>query len=282
MGHSKKKLFKMVETMPAFPQSIHRILQLTSDINCAPKDLVRVFDHDPVLTIHLLKLVNSPYFGLSNRVSSLKQAVVVVGINTLKNLALRISPLEILSHSARSHTPIDLQVNASLHHHATTTAIIARKLARHLKVPEKEVADYFVGGLLHDFGQLVFARCYPKRFQKAIQQAVQRDTPVTVMEKHYFGLDHTELGALMGEQWQLPDHLTACMRDHHTRDIAHPTTLHDCLFTANLLANRLVSQDLDDADALEFQAILPQSIRQSCGDTLSELSQIIGNPSDEV
>lgn len=279
MGNSKKKLIRMVDKIPAFPQSVHRILQLTSDVNCAPKDLVSVFDHDPILTFHLLKLVNAPYFGLSNTVSSIKQAVVFVGINTVKNLALRIAPLEVLPSETLTHKRPDLLVNAQLRH-AMTTAVIARRLARRMGVTEGEVADYFVAGLLHDFGQLVFARCRPRRFQHVLKQSEKKGIPLLEMEKRVFGMDHTELGAYLGEKWLLPKGFTACMRDHHLLKSAHPSLLHDCIYTANLLASML-SSSYPYARGMKNEK-LPKTLIQHFGLTLPELLQTIGDVSEEV
>ena len=264
--------------MPAFPQSVYRVLQLTTDINCAPRDLVSVVEHDPVLTLHLLKLVNSPHFGLSREVLSIKQAVVYVGINTLKNLALRTVPLNVLPDPPLTGTPSDPLTNALLLH-ATSTAVIARRLARKMGVSEIGVADYFVAGLLHDFGQVVFACCQSKQFQRAVYYAEEKKVSLIRMEKHVFGWDHAELGAYLGEKWHLPKDLIACMRDHHTPNVQNPTLLHDCVYVANLLASKMDSGffggELRDEK-------LPESIVRHFGLTLPELRHAIGDISEEI
>ena len=71
-----EKLLRMVDKMPAFSNSVHRILTMANDINCAPKDLVEVIEYDPVLTMKILKLVNSAYFGLSSKITSIKQPII--------------------------------------------------------------------------------------------------------------------------------------------------------------------------------------------------------------
>ncbi|MFP6685117.1 MAG: HDOD domain-containing protein, partial [Polyangiaceae bacterium] len=73
------RISKMVTDMPAFPRSVQEVLALTSDINCAPRDLVRVIEHDPVLRGRMTRLVNSAYFGLSRRIDSVKEAVAYIG-----------------------------------------------------------------------------------------------------------------------------------------------------------------------------------------------------------
>lgn len=234
MGNSKKKLIKMVDRMPAFPQSVHLILQLTSNIDCDPRDLVRVVDHDPVLTLHLLKLVNSPYFGLSRKISSIKQAVVFVGINTMKNLALSVAPLGVLPKKTRS-TPL---VNTLLLH-SVATAVIARRIAKNQGISETQAADYFVAGLLHDFGKVVFARCLPKLFLRATKQALREKRSLLKVEKEIIGLDHTEIGALLGKKWRLPKKLAASMCDQTNWDTDKSSPIQRSVYTAHLIASTL-------------------------------------------
>lgn len=269
----------MADEIPAFPQSAYRILQLASDLNYSHKALVRIVEHDPVLTLRMLKLVNAPYFGLSHKVSSIKQAVVFIGMNTLKNLALTISPLEALSDGTLPSKPSGPLLTA-LQLHATTTAVFARRLARRMGVTEVEVADYFVAGMLHDFGIVVFSCCMPERFKEVLQRSAQEKTSFMAMEKEVFGLDHAELGAYMGEKWHLPAELIACMRDHHVRDVLHPTLLHDCVYTANLLAGRLASSYFGRVGQ---QKELPDSIARHFGTTkVTELLQVLGDVSEEI
>ena len=92
----QEKLATLVDDMPAFSSSVMRVMDLTADINCSPKELVEVIDHDPVMTMKILKLVNSAYFGLRSEVVSIKQGVVILGINTLKNLAITIAAVGML------------------------------------------------------------------------------------------------------------------------------------------------------------------------------------------
>ena len=81
---NREQVVEMVDKMPAFPESVQQVLELTGDINCSPRELVRVVEHDPVLTGRILKVVNSAYFGLSRSISSVKEALAFIGLNTLK------------------------------------------------------------------------------------------------------------------------------------------------------------------------------------------------------
>ena len=91
-----QKLAAAVDGMPAFPKSVQAILDLTRDVNCTPKDLVQVIDKDPVVTVKILKVVNSAYYSLPKQIASVNHAVVFLGFNTIKNLALGIAAIGML------------------------------------------------------------------------------------------------------------------------------------------------------------------------------------------
>ena len=78
--------------MPAFPSSVQKILELGGDINCPPKDLVVIIEKGPVMTMKILKVINSVYYSLPNKINSVAQSVVYLGINTVKSLAMPILP----------------------------------------------------------------------------------------------------------------------------------------------------------------------------------------------
>ena len=91
-----RKISDAVEKMPAFPKSVQKLLELTRDINCQPKQLVSVIETDPVMTVKILKVLNSAYYSLPNKITSVNRSVVYLGINTIKNLALSIAAIGVL------------------------------------------------------------------------------------------------------------------------------------------------------------------------------------------
>jgi HD-like signal output (HDOD) protein len=210
MDIMRQDLFEIVEKMPAFPQSVHRILELTSDIDSDPKVLVAVIQHDPILVMKILRLVNSPYFGLAQKISSINHAVVYIGINTVKNLALSSATLGVLPRTNAA----GFDTGAFLLH-SLGTAIIARILGKKLHVPEQEVFDYFVAGLLHDFGKIVLAHFMPGEFRLALEMARREGVRLYEAERAVLGTDHMQIGARLGEKWNLPPPVVSCLRNHH-------------------------------------------------------------------
>ncbi len=151
MPINEDQILEMVEKMPAFPQSVHRILALTSNVDCSPKELVAVIEHDPILTLKVLKLVNSAYFGLSKEIDSVNRAVVFVGINTIKNLAITVATTGSLPKTNRAG--INMK---DFWGHSLSVGVIAKLLASDRETAGSVLSSFFVAGLLHDLGKILF------------------------------------------------------------------------------------------------------------------------------
>ncbi|MBF0255974.1 MAG: HDOD domain-containing protein [Gammaproteobacteria bacterium] len=230
---TQAELLKMVERMPAFPQGVTRVLELTARADCSPKELVKVIEHDPVMTMKILKLVNSAFFGLARPINSINHGVVYVGINTIKNLALTIAAIGMLPQ--RNAAGFDM--NRFLMH-SLGVAGISKKLASILKVADKDAADYFIAGLLHDFGKVALAQYKPLEFRQALELAADGEMTLAAAEQQVMGLDHAEIGALLAENWTLPAQLADCIRHHHNPEAkVADAKMRDAVFAANLVVH---------------------------------------------
>jgi putative nucleotidyltransferase with HDIG domain len=225
----------MCDRMPAFPASVQKVISLTSDINSSPRDLVRVIDHDPVLTMKILKVANSAYFGLSRKVVSINHAVVYLGLNTVKHVALAIAAIGSL--------PTENEANFDMDDfllHSLTTAVLTRLLARPMKVAEVDAANFFVAGLLHDMGKVVFAQFRPSEFRQALELSRSTRTPLHQTEVQFIGHHHAEVGAVLCESWDFPADLVSAIRNHNEPcEEGSTDDIRQCLFMGNLLAHRL-------------------------------------------
>lgn len=231
----QEQLSALVEEMPAFSGSVMRVMELTSDINCSPKELVQVIDHDPVMTMKILKLVNSAYFGLRNEIVSIKQGVVILGINTVKNLAVTIAAVGMLPRQT-----IEGFDSQEFLLHSLGTATLARILSQEIGVPAREATDYFVAGLLHDFGKIMLVQFKPEEMQSALQRAREEEIELYLAEKDIFGFDHSEAGGALAEKWGLPAELVLSIREHHEpKSTEADLPMRDCVLAANQLSKKL-------------------------------------------
>jgi len=206
-----RRLTQAVENMPAFPKSVQKILELTRNLDCEPKQLVQVIEKDPVMTVKILRVINSAYYSLPSKITSVNHSVVFLGFNTVKNLALSIASVGILP----KYNAAGLDIQHYLLH-SLTTAGIAKSLGS--KLAGTDPMDCYIAGLLHDFGKVVFAQFMPDEFNLAMQKSSIENISLHVAEKQMIGVDHTVVGSMLAEKWQFPRALIDCIRDHHSTD----------------------------------------------------------------
>lgn len=226
-----QKLAAAVEAMPAFPKSVQRILELTRDVNSTPKDLVDVIDKDPVVTVKILKVVNSAYYSLPKQITSIGHAVVYLGFNTIKNLALSIAAIGMLPKDSASGFDVQKYLL-----HSLATASIAKLLASRVK--DADPMDCFIAGLLHDFGKVVFAQLMPNEFRVALEKSKENNLSLHAALQETIGADHVLVGAMLVEKWRFAPHLIETIRYQHTGDF-RDTDMIACVFAANQISKKL-------------------------------------------
>jgi putative nucleotidyltransferase with HDIG domain len=230
-----KKITMAVERMPAFPKSVQKILELTRNLDVQPKDLVQVIEKDPVMTVKILRVLNSAYYSLPNKITSMNHSVVYLGFNTIKNLALSIASVGILP----KQNPAGFDIQQYLLH-SLTTAGIAKVLCGRLSGIDP--MDCYIAGLLHDFGKVVFAQFLPNDFNQAMRKSFRENISLHVAEKQVIGVDHTVVGSMLAEKWQFPKALVDCIRNHHTPD-SEDSAMWATVYAANQISKKMAFGD---------------------------------------
>ena len=251
--------------MPAFPKSVQKILELTRDVDCSAKDLIQIIDKDPVVTIKVLRVVNSAYYSLPKQITSINHAVVFLGFNTIKNLALSIAAIGMLP--ASNAAGFDVQQYLL---HSLSTAGIAKQLA--LRLDDADPMDCFIAGLLHDFGKVVLAQFMPAEFQKALEICRWNESSLHLALREVIGTDHAVVGAMLVEKWRFPLELIetiGCQYGPQLKD----TAMIACVFAANQISKKL-EFGFGGNPCVEP---LPPIIAQRLGATLDELIVSLGD-----
>jgi len=262
-----EKLIVLVEKMPAFPKSVQQVVQLTSDINASAKDIVRVIECDPVMTVKILKSINSSFYGLPQKVTSVQRAVVYIGLNTIKNIALGVAAMGILNANNKANFNTS---NFLLH--SLTTAAISKMLAERIGLSAIESSDCFVAGLLHDFGKVVFAEFMPDEFKLALEKSKEQQLPLHQTELEFIGLSHTQAGKILAEKWELSETLIDAIAHHHDLGPSQ-NALRDCVFAANQISKHMQFGDSGNPLIEDF----PESIVARFGLNLTTLCDALGN-----
>ncbi|MCX7242035.1 MAG: HDOD domain-containing protein [Burkholderiales bacterium] len=226
-----QKLTAAVDAMPAFPKSVQRILELTRDVNSTPKDLVEVIDKDPVVTVKILKVVNSAYYSLPKQITSVGHAVVYLGFNTIKNLALGIAAIGMLP----KDNPSGFDIQQYLIH-SLATAGLAKQLAT--RMGGIDPMDCFIAGLLHDFGKVVFAQSMPKEFRVALDISKSNGSSLHAALQQSIGADHAVVGAVLVEKWHFAPDLIETIGHLNVADLKD-TPMIACVFGANQICKKL-------------------------------------------
>jgi len=268
-----QQLLDAVELMPELPKSVREVLRLSNDATTSQKELVDVIKRDPVFTLKMLRLVNSPYFGLSREITSINHASVYLGLNTLKNVAVGLGVVGIVPH----FNPAGLEMGA-FWLHSLAVASGTRMLGAMLGVSRDEAADYFAAGLLHDVGKVVMALHAPEQFSKVREIAIETDGVLSRMEMEHMGMTHSEIGGLLAEKWNLPKGLKDALQFHHTPLEGKPSQLVDCVFVADQIAKKLAFGSAGDYTVLE----LPQPIQDRFSLDLNGLIKEMGSLDEEV
>lgn len=260
-----QKLAAAVDGMPAFPKSVQRILELTRDVNSTPKELVEVIDKDPVVTVKILKVVNSAYYSLPKQVTSIAHAVAFLGFNTIKNLALSIAAIGMLPKDNESGFDVQQYLL-----HSLATAGIAKQLAAKLR--DADAMDCFIGGLLHDFGKVVFAQFMPNEFRAALAAAQADGSSLHAALQTTIGADHCVVGAMLVEKWRFAPNLVEAIRHQHVSDLKD-TDMVACVFGANQIAKKLKFGFGGNPVIDEF----PPMVQKRLGGTMDEVIAAMGD-----
>jgi len=227
----QQQLLDFVDKMPAFPNSVQRLVQMTTDINVDSKAIVQVIESDPVMTVKILKVINSPFYGLLQKISSVQRAVVHIGVNTIKNIALSVAAIGALP----KHNRAGFDSQAFLLH-SVGTAIICKLLTERLQVPVAQHSDYFVAGLLHDFGKIILAEFAPEAYQQVLQDCHAQQCALHELEIAALGIDHSDVGRMLAEHWAFDQSLIDAINHHHNQHA--DTDLSICLFAADQICKQ--------------------------------------------
>ena len=151
-----RKIRNFVKRMPSLSTTVSKVLEICSRPDTVPNDLNKVISLDPVLTGQVLKLINSAYYSLTNKVTSLTRAIIMLGLNTVKNLVLVTAIIRSVGQTKKSKVlPIK-----KFWAHSIGVGVAAKLFAAALDVSIGEREEYFVAGLLHDLGKLPFGDEY--------------------------------------------------------------------------------------------------------------------------
>jgi len=205
-----------IDRMPSLSTTVTKVLEVCNHPNASPNDLNRVISLDPVLTGQVLKLINSAYYSLPNQITSLTRAIIMLGLNTVKNLALSTAVLGTIGKEESFQClPMD-----PFWTHSICVGVTAKTMAIHKGVEPAFREEFFVAGLLHDLGKIPLNNCFTHEYQQSLDLAKLEQGALYRSESMMMGITHGEVGNLIAEKWQLTGALAEVLCYHHAPEKA--------------------------------------------------------------
>ena len=234
--------------LPTLPQVVAKINALVDDPDVGVREIGAAVGEDAPIAAKVLKIANSAYFGLREKVVSTEHATAVLGIRMLRTVAMQASVISQFEHlRANEDFSLEQQWKHSILTGQVCAALAARCRARIGLAPE----EFQVVGLLHDIGKILLLEGKGDEFLEVAREARRGGVPQHSVEEQAFGFHHGHVGALVAQSWGLPKPVTEAIQFHHgPREalVSDPTVALVAL--VNLLAHQVEHGDLDAARAV--------------------------------
>jgi len=256
MSKSLKNYIKKIDKLPTIPAVAYEILNLVGDDSVSVSKIESVVENDPAISGKILSVANSAFFGSKQAIKTLDNAIMRIGLNNVKNIALGISIMTVFD-EGKGPKVLDYQ---RIFNHSVSVGFIAKRLSDELKLGTSD--EIFINGILHDVGFLVLSRYFADNY-KEVLEGVKNGQTLLEAEKNVLEFDHADMGAWLANQWQLPNNIKDTIEFHHSpshakRSLKHVSVTHiaDYISTKNILS----PVELDpgyplDAAALEVLGI---------------------------
>jgi putative nucleotidyltransferase with HDIG domain len=211
-------MYEKIESLPTLPIVIEKLNNVIYNPQTSAKEVAKILSTDPALSTKILRIVNSAFYGLPNRITSITHAIIMLGFNSVKNIALSSSVIEFFKKEGGN-----LQLLQEIWKHSIGVAVSAKVLAKF--TGQVILEEFFLCGLLHDIGKIVFCAYEPDKFTTFCNELLASNSSALEIEKSIFGADHQEVGNMLFEKWNMPKILKEIASYHHFPLLAPEYTL---------------------------------------------------------
>jgi putative nucleotidyltransferase with HDIG domain len=233
-----KELVAQVKNLPPVSHAALKLVGLLDQAAVSNEDVVQVLKFDSVLTAKLLRACNSPYYGFDEPVSSVEQAVLILGHQQILHIVLSIAFGGAMSTALPGYSAESKDLWA----HSLTTAMAADRIARTNTAMDIEPSVAFTAGLLHDIGKLALNHVLTAEVQEQIRSRISTGSVSRIeAEKAVIGTDHGEVGAYLLETWRLPEEIVEATANHHRPTLKPKLRLSAPIHVANIVAHMIGS-----------------------------------------
>lgn len=201
-----------VTALPTIPKVLNKLLAVIENPRVSLNEISNFIAGDPALTTKVLRMVNSPVYGFPGRISSVNQAVILLGLTVVKGLLLGVSVFDLMQ-----------KTMTGLWEHSIGCAIFSRIIA--IKKGHRDPDELSVDGLLHDIGKVFLVLQFPDEYQQALAESRRDSLTIYSSEKNRFNTTHSSVGSLMARKWRFPASLIDVIEYHHKPQLTKNTPL---------------------------------------------------------
>lgn len=227
---TKERLLSRVEHLPSLPTVAAELLHSLEGDAPDTETLAQQIAMDPALSADTLRLANSSFYGLTGKVASLHDAILVLGLRQLRALVVTAAVVRTL------RSPGDWFNLHGFWRHSLGVALCARQLASQVPVPADRA---YLAGLLHDIGRLALATCFPAETREMQAYRACHDCYSLEAERDILGLDHTDAGRALARHWHFPAAIQDAVGCHHAPENEEATSLAGLIHVADIMAHAL-------------------------------------------
>jgi putative nucleotidyltransferase with HDIG domain len=216
---AEKRLIRLIEDtpdLPTIPRVTMEVAHLVDSPTTSASTVAHALARDQALTAKVLKMANSAFYGAPRKISTVTDAIVLLGMHTIRNMTMAVSCQEVLDREVISYAIR----RGDLWKHSMCVGFAAQQIAK--KARYRITEEAFVAGLLHDIGKVLISTYLSKEFSDVMLRAQESNQEFSVSEQDILGFDHAEVGARLTEHWNLPSHLVEAIRYHHTPSLQEP------------------------------------------------------------
>lgn len=228
------KILRSVDDFPTLPTIYSALSDIMENPRSTSADAANVIIRDQSSSAKILKTANSPIYGFNGKIDTISQAIFYIGFDEVRNLVVTLGVMDFFKQSKFSHAlnPVDLWK------HSIAVGVITRLLGKSLGI--KNIENFFVSGVLHDIGKLLFLRYLPEDYEATFNYAAEKRISIKDAETETLGITHTIAGELIAEKWKLPSIIRNAIKYHHLGIIDNEVkTLPACIHIADITARML-------------------------------------------
>jgi len=210
---AKQLIINKIRNLPTLPDIVHKIVALVKDEKTSARDLCKLISYDQAISLRLLKVANSAYYGFLKEVATVQHAIVILGFNEVKRLSLGIAMFNFIKGTSNATSLII----DDFWKHSVGCSLAAGIICRKAGVGS-DIAS--TASLLHDLGKLVLDNLFSREYKIVLEKAKAEKVSTVDVEKEILGFSHTDVGLWLCSKWKLPPSLTLPIAYHHQVDKA--------------------------------------------------------------